>query len=117
VATPLAWSSGLSAAGQKLYDNWEKTGSQGLTDGSGQTTVARAQNYGSLGTSSLVEFATYATVDFFSTQDALNALLIAEGDSQGIVRTNLFDSKNTVASCFNGFYTQTGQSRKYFAEF
>jgi hypothetical protein len=43
--------------------------------------------------------------------------LIGEGDSVGIVRTNLFDAKNTVASCFNGFFTQTGQSRKYFAEF
>ena len=56
----------------------------------------------------LAEFATYATVDFFSTQDALTALLIGEGDSVGIVRTNLFDAKNTVASCFNGFFTQSG---------
>lgn len=121
VATPLNWSTGLSAAGQKLFDSWFTTGTQGLSDSSGQTSTARAGNFGSLGTSSLAEFATYATLEYFSVQDAVNALLIGEGDSTGIVRTALFDSKNTVASTFNGFKDPaTGaaaSTRKYMVEF
>ena len=39
----------------------------------------------------------------------------------GIVRTNLFDEKNTVASCFNGFKDPdaavVGSKRQYFTEF
>ena len=112
--TPLSWSAGLAAAGQKLYDNWDKTGTTGVTDGSNQSSVARASNYGSLGNSPLVEAVTYATVNFFSTQDALTALLIGEGDSTGSTRVNLFDSKNTVASCFNGF--KADGTTNYFTE-
>jgi len=119
VATPLNWSSGLAAAGQKLFDSWFSTGTQGLSDSSGQSSTARAGNYGSLGTSSLAEFGTYAELEYFSVQDAVNALLIAEGDAAGIVRTNLFDSKNTVASTFNGFKdpATANDKRKYFIEF
>jgi len=44
--------------------------------------------------------------------------LIGEGDTAAIVRTNLFDAKNTVASCFNGFNTPTAPAKRtYFAEF
>jgi len=113
VTTPLNWSIGLSAAGQSLYDSWAKTGTQGLTDSSNQSSVARAKNFGDLGTSGLAEFATYMTISYFSVQDALTALIIGEGDASGTVRTNLFDSKNTVASCFNAF---NGNPNKYMIE-
>lgn len=120
VATPLSWSIGLSAAGQKLFDSWSTTGTQGLTDSSGQSSTARAGNYGSLGTSSLAEYGAYYTIDYLSVQDAINTLLIADGDSAGTVRNNLWESKNTVASAFNGFKDPaagTTDKRKYFIEF
>lgn len=74
-----------------------------LTDVSGLGSSQRAQNYGSLGNSSLKEYAIYLTTSKFNTQDAFNALLMADGDTTGVIRNALFDKTNTVASCFNGF--------------
>lgn len=67
--------------------------------------MARASKYGSLGTSGLTEYATYNNAASYSTQDAFNALLIGSGDTNGSVRTALFNSANTVGSAFNGFGT------------
>ena len=103
VPAPLAWNAGLAAAGQTLFDSWEATGVRGLVDKLGGDTQSRAWTHGTLNTSSLAEYATYVTVTSWTYQDALNALIIADGDSYGVVRTSLFDPKNTQASCFNGF--------------
>jgi len=102
VSTGLSWSPGLAAAGQFLFNSWTQSGARGLIDANGGTSTARAQTYGELGNSSHVEYVTYAAVEFWSIQDAVNAMLIADGDPNAVVMTNLFDYRNTVAVAFKG---------------
>jgi hypothetical protein len=64
----------------------------------------------------LAEYAAFVETSFWSVQDAVNTLLIADGDSNGVVRTNLFDAKNTAASAFNG-YSVIGSTNTYMMEF
>jgi hypothetical protein len=66
VSIALNWSPGLAAAGQFLFDSWTQSGARGLIDGNGGTSIARAQTYGDLGNSSLIEYVTYAAVEFWS---------------------------------------------------
>jgi hypothetical protein len=77
----LNWSIGLAAAGQRLSDSWHATQSSSNIDSTGEDSSQRAARFGTLGTSGLVEYVSFADINIFDTQDALNELIMGSGNS------------------------------------
>ena len=85
----LNWSSGLAAAGQLLFDDFNTKGTTSLNDSQGRSSNARAQIYGTTGSAALTEYAVALTTATWGTQDAVNILLFGDTNT----RRNIIDAK------------------------